>query len=188
MILLGAAWHQAQAVASLAFRLVAKRGVHGRQPVVLCNLNRPLNDRLAPQRLKTGPCQKPTTSDWREWHGDLQLGVIPPPSAFISMRPIVIENIFALTVRFQEKRCKRNGLPVQFGANVIGVPPCADTNRTAIFQRLEKAVSCKRVFGAATVQSLGTGASIPLLRINLRQAVVNTDLNVLIFHSKTSLP
>ncbi len=85
----------------------AKGHVQRRNPVVFRQLHRPLHQRRKARLFKSGPDQKPPPRCGRVRHGDLQLRIVSPARAFISMGPVVIKDIFALRMGFQRTSAHR---------------------------------------------------------------------------------
>ncbi len=44
--------------------------------------------------------KQPAPGRGREWHGDLELGIVAPAGALIGFRPAVVENVFAAGMGF----------------------------------------------------------------------------------------
>ncbi len=176
MELLAGAGQQAHFGPDPQFCLGAECNVERRDAVVGGDLHRALRQGGHALGLEPRFCQEPPPGGRGEGDGDLEFRVIAAPGAFKGMRPVVVKDVFALTVRFHVKRRCGNDLAVLSRGQVAGGPagPCAD--RAGVFQGFQKAKGRERV-GRAACRGFGTGAGIPIGLADLVQLCVGGDFN-----------
>ena len=102
--LLARSFHQAQRRARRPFVFGAERDVQRGQPVLLRHLNRRLNQRLKPDVLVSRSQQEPPPGCRGKRNRQLQFGVIIAARPLPSLRPGMVEDVFALTVPFGIER------------------------------------------------------------------------------------
>ena len=131
---------------------------------------------------QTGARQKAPPRGRREGHGHLKLGVIAPTRLFIGMRPVEIEDVFALTMAFGVKRRDGNDLTVHPGDKVLRLPAGPRTDGSAVFQRFQKAMRRERVDWASAIRRLRCSAGVPLIFRDLGNLADHGDLKCLFSH------
>ena len=131
--------------------------------------------------------QQPASRGWGMGHGHLQFWVIVPTRIFKGLREIMVENIFALAVRFAIEWRHADGVITEFGLEVMRCPAGTRPHRLTIFQSFQKAVCGERV-NWRPAQGLWAGAAVPLGLRYLRQAGEHIDLNLrLLAHGALNL-
>ena len=125
---------------------------------------------LQQERLALGPVraiahQQPPTRNRREGHGGLQLRIVAAAGALIGVGPGVIENIFAVGMRFQiAGHAGGDAASCVLQNEMLRQPAGRARRRSALFQRVQKGMADERVVRArcVTARIVATRASVPL--------------------------
>ena len=149
-----------------------RQAIVGRQP------DRALYQRRGADFGKARPGEKAPTGGRGEGHRNLKLGVIVAAGVLIGMRPIVVEDIFALAVALGIKRRAGDHLAAQPRGQVGRLPAGAAPDRAAGLKRLEKAVGGERVKRPPAVVCFGAGTGIPDGGADLGYPVMGLDFNL----------
>src|SRR5271170_1584144 len=98
------------------------------------------------------------SGDGREGHRGLQLRIIVSAGPLQSLRPALIEDVFALTMVFQIKRQNSRDSIVFFDDKMTGPPPRPRRRGARLFDGCKKLITRERMRVAF---ALGIGARVP---------------------------
>ena len=108
--------------------------------------------------------EKPWAGDGRKRYGDLQLRIIPAARLSVGVRPAVIENVLALTVRFYVgRRRSRDSSVFILEHEMTRQPACCAADCARVLECLQERVTDEGIERCG----VGIGACIPLGSIDL---------------------
>ena len=127
--------------------------------------------------------KEPAPGGGGEGHRDLEFRVIAPARAFIGMGPVVVEDVFALTVAFRIERRHADDLTLGTGDEVLRLPAASRADGTGGFECVQEAVGRERVKRPPTIGNFRTGAGIPITGRNIVQRACGFDLDPCFCHA-----
>src|SRR5215467_6308624 len=144
------------------FRFGRKCDVHARRAGNLADFDQAAGQRASDRIfLRAGTDQKSPSSCRREWHRDLELGIVAAAGASIGISPAMVEDILTTRVALEVARHCRNQCVIGgVGEHMARLPAAAWADRIGLLQSGQECVRYKRIVSASLAFAAGTSNHI----------------------------